>query len=97
MAEDKFCKGCPDKHTCRHVYEELGKVGGKSVTKKVITAFLLPLAVFIGGLLIFEWLLANVVEKEQARSALALLFSLLLTFAFIFVLRLFSNRKDNEG
>ncbi|MDD5459904.1 MAG: hypothetical protein PHF37_10995 [Phycisphaerae bacterium] len=96
MEQDKFCKSCPEKNTCQQVYENLGKSGGKSVTKKVLTAFLLPIAVFIGGLAVFDKLLAGSVEKQQVRSALALLFSLLLTFALIFVLRLFSDRKNRK-
>lgn len=54
MNQQEACKDCYQKHNCREIYNHLGNAKGPSVTLKAVTAFLLPLTVFIVTLAAFE-------------------------------------------
>jgi heme A synthase len=54
MKQQKLCQDCNQKHNCQDIYQQLGHAKCPSVTLKAVTAFLLPLAVFIGALAVFE-------------------------------------------
>ena len=59
MVYQKFCYNCKQRHQCQQVYEHLGKADGPSVVSKVVTAFLLPLVVFIVTLAVYNGLAAR--------------------------------------
>lgn len=62
-----YCSKCPQKDGCKEVYERLGHSDVPSVAGKVILAFLLPIVLFVGLLLVFDRLLP-VFETEKVRT-----------------------------
>ena len=52
--QQELCQQCNQRQDCGQVYEQLGKIEGPSVVKKVVLAFLLPLVVFVASLGNFE-------------------------------------------
>jgi uncharacterized protein YqhQ len=93
MVKNEFCKGCFQRHDCKKIYEQLGKTKGPSVAWKVIAAFLLPILVFIAGLVFFDWLLAKKIESSWLKTLLGFLFSLIVTFIGIFIIKLTGKLK----
>lgn len=87
MAEDEFCSKCAQKLDCKAVYQQLGQETGPSVVAKVIKVFLLPIAVFIGGLVFFDKLLADVIQGQRIRTAVVFLFSAAVVFIFVLIVR----------
>ena len=88
MVKNEFCKGCIQQHDCKKIYEQLGKAEGTSVAWKVTAAFLLPMLVFIAGLAFFDWLLAGKIGPSWLKTLLGFLFSLIVTFIGILIIKL---------
>ena len=91
MVEQDLCQQCNQRHDCGKVYEQLGKIEGPSIIRKVVLAFLLPLIVFTVSLAIFEKMLAAVLPDGKSQSALSFAAALLLTFICILLTRLISG------
>ncbi len=72
MADDKFCSNCAQSRNCSAVYEYLGKSDGESVVCKVLVAFLLPIAVFIIALAMFEKLAGPIAGFVGASAAVGI-------------------------
>jgi hypothetical protein len=85
MDEQKFCKQCSHISDCQKIYQQLGQSKGPSVVVKVITAFLLPLLVFIGCLAIFEQIFDN--------TPLGFLLAISVTFGFILIIKAINKRS----
>jgi len=96
MAEQKICENCKQKNNCQEVYRRLGDVKGPSVVVKVITAFLLPLVVFIVTLAVSERFLAGAISNEQLQTALSYLLALLSSFICILIVRVI-HRRAGQG
>jgi len=71
MTQEDFCSGCPQSRDCKAVYEQVGKSTAPDVTKKVLVAFLLPVAVFIASLALFDCLFAKVNFGNDVRIVAA--------------------------
>lgn len=93
MTQQKLCQQCGQSQSCRQVYQQLGGMQGPSVVWKVIIAFLLPMAVFIGALVVFEEILAEWINLRELLIILSFLSALLATFIFIYILKLINNRR----
>ncbi len=93
MADEKFCKSCPQTNKCQELYERLGKSQGPSVVMKVVFAFLLPLVVFIGCLAVFEVLSAKITDSEPLQMVFELFLALLVTFATVLISKRFGKNK----
>ncbi len=93
MTQSKFCRECDQKHHCQETYQQMGKAKGPSVTFKAIIAFLLPILTFIASLIIFEKILAKIVDIKQLRTALDFLFALAVTLAIILINKGLSKNK----
>jgi len=78
------------------VYEQLGKIEGPSIVKKVVLAFLLPLVVFVASLAILERMFSRVISAEQARSALSFASALLLTFVCILLTKVIDRQFGQD-
>ena len=70
MAEIDNCSKCAQSRDCGAVYQQLGRAKGPSVTTKVLTAFLLPIAVFITALGVFENILTGYLKNDSLRIAI---------------------------
>jgi hypothetical protein len=93
MTQSRFCRECSQKHHCQEIYQQMGKAKGPSVTLKAIIAFLLPILIFIISLIIFEKILAKIVDTKQLRTALDFLFALSVTLAIILINKGLSKNK----
>jgi len=98
MAQEDFCRSCSQADKCQDVYQKLGKAEGPSVTLKVVTAFLLPLVVFIAALAVFKEILVNagvgvsqetqdvgLMNTTEVRTAISFLLALAVTFICILI------------
>jgi len=85
MTQLKFCRECGQKHNCQDIYRQMGKSEAPSVAFKAITAFLLPILIFIASLVIFENFLVKITDSKQMRTALDFMFAISVTLAFILV------------
>lgn len=79
MDQQGFCHNCNQKNRCQEVYEKMGNIQGGSITSKVLTAFLLPILVFIAFLTVFDKILAKVTDIKELQTAAGLLLALLVT------------------
>ncbi|UCF00218.1 MAG: hypothetical protein JSV82_03875 [Planctomycetota bacterium] len=87
MDQPKFCEDCGQKHDCSEVYRQLGKKEGQSVTFKVVVAFLIPILVFIASLVVFEHILAGMIETKELRIAVDFLLAVAVTSAVVSVIK----------
>jgi hypothetical protein len=86
MDQKEFCHGCTNKSGCQEVYEKIGNIQGGSIVSKVMTAFLLPILVFIACLACFDKLLAKVTTSKELQTAAGLLLALLVTCVCVLVI-----------
>ena len=91
MTEEQFCQGCKQKNRCQEVYEHLSKVDGPPVIFQVLIAFLLPIAVFVGCLVVSESILAKVTNSKELQTAAGFLAALAVTLVFILVTRVLNR------
>ncbi|MHC4757688.1 MAG: hypothetical protein ACYTE8_03435 [Planctomycetota bacterium] len=94
MVKNEFCKGCIQRNDCKQIYEQLGKSEGPSVAWKATAAFLLPMLVFIGSLVFFDWLLAERIGPSWLKTLVGFVFSLVVTFIGILIIKLTVKPKE---
>jgi uncharacterized membrane protein len=92
MESQRFCQDCIQKHDCKRIYEQLGDSSCKSVTLKVIFAFLLPLIVFIVSLAVFERVLVGTTNIEGLHITLSFVLALIVTFIYVYIIRVFNKQ-----
>ena len=92
MAEEDFCSRCPQSRDCKAVYEQLGKSQGPNVVTKVVVAFLLPIAVFIAALAVFDHALAKVIAGKNVRIAAGFALAVCVSFVCVLVVRMINVR-----
>ena len=98
MTKQENCQGCNQKNDCQKVYERMGNAKGPSVVWKVVVAFLLPIAIFITALAIFEEILAGVVNDRQARTAISFLLAVLAALVFVVIAKMINAKlRKNEN
>ena len=61
----------------------MGKAEGHSVVLKVVTAFLVPLVVFIAALAASEKILAGIINSKELQTVLSFLLALAVTFIVV--------------
>lgn len=81
-----YCSRCPQKGGCKEVYERLGTSDVPSVVGKVFLAFLLPIAVFVGLMIIFDKVLPEF-EVEKWRTLAVFGLSVAPTLAVVWVVK----------
>jgi hypothetical protein len=96
MDQQDFCESCDQKHDCRKVYQQLGKKECPSVTFKVVTAFLIPILVFIASLVIFECILAKAIDSKELRITLNFLSAVVVTLVVALITRAI-NKSGNRS
>ena len=92
MTQQELCQQCSQRRDCGQVYEQLGRIEGPSVAKKVVLAFLLPLVVFMASLAVFERVLSPVAGVGQTRSALSFASAMSLTFVCMLLVKVIDRR-----
>ena len=78
------------------MYEQLGKIEGASIVRKVVLAFLLPLVVFVASLAVFERMFSGVISAGQIQSALSFVSALLLTLACILLTKVINGQPGQD-
>ena len=96
MVQQEHCHGCDQKDRCSEVYQRLGNSKSPSVVLKVLIAFLLPMAVFIGSLAAFERVLAGTIATKKLATAVNVVLALSVTFAVIVIIRLIRKQLDRN-
>lgn len=91
MDQQGFCHNCNQKNCCQEVYEKLGNIQGGSIVSKVMTAFLLPILVFIACLAGFDKILAKVTIIKELQTIAGLLLALLVTCVCVLMIRVISR------
>ena len=97
MGLQELCQKCGQRQDCGKVYEQLGKSDRASVVREVVLAFLLPLAIFIISLAIFERMFSGLTHAGQLQSALSFVSALLLTLISIVLTKFEKGRHRREG
>lgn len=92
MNQQEACKDCYQKHNCREIYNHLGNAKGPSVTLKAVTAFLLPLTVFIVTLAAFEIFSDSTSNAGHLHILLGFLLAISAALAMVISIRII-NRK----
>lgn len=95
MENNKNCSQCGHKDGCRLIYEKLGKTKGPSVAWKVIAAFLVPIAVFIGTLAATQHFLQNRFG-EKILTLISFFLAVCLTLAVVFIIRAMNGSVKKE-
>ena len=70
MKEKDFCKQCDKKHSCRDVYEKIGKSKSPPVTMQLIKAFVLPVLLFILTFVSLESLITKLTNNSKLQIVL---------------------------
>ncbi|MHC4157932.1 MAG: hypothetical protein ACYSSO_02530 [Planctomycetota bacterium] len=96
MDQQKFCESCDQKHDCKEVYRQLGKKESPPVTFKVITAFLIPILVFIAVLIASEKISAGMIETKELRIILNFLLAVAVTLAVALIIRAIYKSGDRS-
>ena len=87
MEEGQFCQSCEQRRDCRQIYEQMGNVKGSSIALSVFLVFLLPMGVFIGGLIISQGAFARLVQSPTVATVASVLFAAAMSFAVILVVK----------
>jgi len=86
-------------HCCIDIYQQLGHTRGPSVVKKVLLAFVVPLLVFTGSLILTGGLLSAWLSEGSMKSFITFLIALAVTAACVQLIRIFTREeiktKDN--
>lgn len=83
MTRQEFCKNCVHKNNCSEVYRILGGKKGPSILSRVLTAFLLPLVVFIASVAASLHIIAKFIRSAEIRNALTFLLAVAVTLLFV--------------
>ena len=92
----KLCDKCGYRHgrgrCCIDIYQQLGRAKGPSVVGKVLLAFVAPLFVFIGSLILAGYFLSIFVTYKGANSFSAFLIALIVTLVFVQLIRICTRK-----
>ena len=97
MIEDKECANCGSRKNCGAIYKKMGEYQGPSVLVKVFLAFILPLLVFIGSLILFEKVFLSSVRDDKLRTILNFGIAAGITLGVIFAVRLSTRRRRTKN
>jgi hypothetical protein len=87
MAEKDFCSGCPQSRDCKAVYKQIGNSKGPGVVRIAITAFLLPIAVFIAALAVSDHALKQAIAGKNLRIMVGFALAAAVSFVCILIVR----------
>jgi hypothetical protein len=95
----KSCAKCGYRHgrgrCCIDIYQQLGQSKGPSIAGKALLAFVLPLLVFIGGLVLAGQLLSAFMAEGGLRTFIAFLAALAVTAIFVQLIRICTRKPIN--
>jgi hypothetical protein len=99
MTGMKLCDKCGYRHgygrCCIDIYQQLSRTKGPSIVGKVLLAFVLPVLVFIGCMILTDYLLSTFMTQEGAKTAIVFLASIATTITFVQLVRVFTRKPVN--
>ncbi len=96
MSQDEFCSHCPNTHSCKAMYEQLGKAKGPSVAVKAFAVFLMPIIVFIIALALFQNIFSDIISSPNIRTLVNFVLAFGAAFVFVLVLRAINVRMEKR-
>jgi hypothetical protein len=95
----KLCDECGYRHgygrCCIDIYQQLGRTKGPSIVGKVLLAFVLPVLVFIGCMILIDYLLSAFMTQGGTKTAVVFLASITTTIVFVQLIRIFTRKPVN--
>lgn len=92
----KLCGKCGYRHgrghCCIDIYQQLGQTKGPSVVGKVLLAFGVPLLLFIGSLILAEYLLSAFMTEGAMKTFIAFLAALVVSIVFVQLIRILTRK-----
>ncbi len=79
---------------CHKTCEKLKRQNEYPLTPKTVLGLILPLVIFIAGLVIFKAIFAEVVKTEQLQTGFSFLMSLALTIAAVVLIKKINKPAD---
>ena len=96
----RLCENCVYNNKHRNcwmdVYQRLGRTKGTSVVIEVLLAFVTPIIVFIGGLVLSEYFLFASMSESGLKTFLTFLTALIITILTVQLIRIFTRKPDNK-
>ncbi len=93
----KHCDKCGFRHggghCCIDIYQQLGHAEGPSVARKVLLAFVVPLLVFTGSLILTSGLLSAWLAEGSTKSFITFLIALAVTAACVQLIRVLTRKE----
>ena len=94
----KLCGNCTNQnngeHCCTDIYNKTGQTKGPSITGDILAAFVMPALVFIGSLILSEYLLSAYIFKSNLKAIFTFLIALGMTVAFVELMRIFMKKAQ---
>lgn len=99
MVGMKLCDKCGYRHgrghCCIDVYQQLGQAKGPSVVGKVLLAFVFPIVIFIGAIILAEYLLSGLMTEGGMKTFISFLAALIVTVVLVQLIRVFTRKPIN--
>lgn len=93
MTEKDHCSDCPQGHSCSYVYEAMGRKDGESVLGRVFLAFLLPIFVFIGAVVLGQRMGDRFLNSDRLSIMVSFLFAAGVSFICILIVHFFRRSE----
>ena len=90
------CGECAQKHDCKSIYEHLGKAQGPSIAMRVVSAFLVPLMLFIVSLAAWFETTSKLLENETLRALLGILATVAVVGLYLLILTIARSAKNKS-
>lgn len=95
------CESCPTRHECKSVYEHIGHSRAPSVVLKALSAFILPIMLFIAAAVLVQHTLAGRAVSANTAAVPASVAGAAAVLIYIGLVKLFytkaKNRTDESG
>ena len=95
MPEDSKCQGCPERQSCKEVYEQLGQSESPPVTLNVFIAFVLPLVIFI-GCLASGLAIVRKINPELPATPISLAAAVVITAIYVVLASLIVKKRNKK-
>jgi hypothetical protein len=90
------CQSCGMQDTCKEAYKKLGECNAPSVLTKVISAFLLPLILFIISIVLGQKYLMGILKSERSADLAAFAAAVVVVFLYLLTLKVINIwRRQN--
>lgn len=95
----KQCEKCGFRHgngrCCMDIYQQLSHQKGPPVMFLILLAFVLPVLVFIGGLVLADYILSTFMSHGGLRTFFDFVAAVLITLVFVQLIRIFTRKPIN--